>query len=197
MLFTLGYCARKRRCQMCSQDWLAVDRYCQFQSLCLLDIRRFASTHSDLDGEQADRSSFRKPLLLTFAAIGAFSASLFLPLSSASPACTVLLRDVGFHVLLNSNCVFRSKLHLPEPWIPWSSVVDQAQPTLPSKTPECCPQHSTITCGIWNLWDIMHPQQSEARSGNRTRKSGSAAVGRPRSQVPLILHRSAWPHIIS
>ncbi|KAG2144452.1 autophagy-related protein 22-like protein [Suillus bovinus] len=52
-------------------------------------------------GSIADRSSYRKPLLLTFAAIGAFSASLFLPLSSTSPlwmvsALFAILANVGF-----------------------------------------------------------------------------------------------------
>jgi UMF1 family MFS transporter len=46
-------------------------------------------------------ASYRKPLLLTFAAIGAFSASLFLPLSSTSPfwmvsALFAILANVGF-----------------------------------------------------------------------------------------------------
>ncbi|KAG2352696.1 autophagy-related protein 22-like protein [Suillus spraguei] len=52
-------------------------------------------------GSIADRPSYRKPLLLTFAAIGAFSASLFLPLSSTSPlwmvsALFAILANVGF-----------------------------------------------------------------------------------------------------
>ncbi|KAL4062430.1 autophagy-related protein 22-like protein [Scleroderma yunnanense] len=49
----------------------------------------------------ADRPTCRKPLLLTFAAIGSFSAMLFLPLSSSSPlwilaAVFAIFANVGF-----------------------------------------------------------------------------------------------------
>ncbi|KAG1743881.1 autophagy-related protein 22-like protein [Suillus lakei] len=125
-------------------------------------------------GNIADRPLYRKPLLLTFAAIGAFSASLFLLLSSSSPlwmvsALFAIFANVGFGASVVAMNAYLPSLAKDSP------EVVQAHFELPSSS-ETRDENSALSASV----DLeLEPSLEEVAS----QSTYTAALSRATSRI--------------
>ncbi|KAG2071202.1 autophagy-type protein 22 [Suillus decipiens] len=136
-------------------------------------------------GSIADRLSYRKPLLLTFAAIGASSASLFLPLSSTSPlwmvsALFAILANVGF-----GASVVAMNAYLPSLAKDFLEVV-QAYPELPSSfenQDEDATLAASVDLELESSFEISDPLLGHPIHPSTSQSNYTAALSRATSRI--------------
>lgn len=136
-------------------------------------------------GSIADRLSYRKPLLLTFAAIGASSASLFLPLSSTSPlwmvsALFAILANVGF-----GASVVAMNAYLPSLAKDFLEVV-QAYSELPSSfenQDEDATLAASVDLELESSFEISDPLLGHPIHPSTSQSNYTAALSRATSRI--------------